>query len=57
MIKRLFIGLEFAVEGKRGSIAALKLENGEKAWRERCPRERCAGTPASRTTSMERRKR
>jgi len=28
----LFIGLEFAVEGKRGSIAALRLENGEKAW-------------------------
>ena len=28
----LFIGLEFAVEGRRGSIAALKLENGEKAW-------------------------
>jgi outer membrane protein assembly factor BamB len=28
----LFIGLEFAAEGKRGSIAALKLENGEKVW-------------------------
>ena len=28
----LFIGLEFALEGKRGSIAALKLENGEKVW-------------------------
>ena len=28
----LFIGLEFAVEGKRGSIAALKMENGEKVW-------------------------
>ncbi|HEY6341258.1 MAG TPA: PQQ-binding-like beta-propeller repeat protein [Bryobacteraceae bacterium] len=28
----LFIGLEFAVEGKRGSIAALRLENGEKVW-------------------------
>jgi outer membrane protein assembly factor BamB len=28
----LFIGLEFAVEGKRGSIAALQLENGEKIW-------------------------
>jgi outer membrane protein assembly factor BamB len=28
----LFIGLEFAVEGKRGSIAALNLENGEKVW-------------------------
>ncbi len=28
----LFIGLEFAVEGRRGSIAALKLENGEKVW-------------------------
>ena len=28
----LFIGLEFAVEGKRGSIAALRLDNGEKVW-------------------------
>ena len=28
----LFIGLEYAVEGKRGSIAALKMENGEKIW-------------------------
>ncbi len=28
----LFIGLEFAVEGKRGSIAALRMENGEKVW-------------------------
>jgi len=28
----LFIGLEFAVEGKRGSIAALRLEDGEKVW-------------------------
>jgi outer membrane protein assembly factor BamB len=28
----LFIGLEFGLEGKRGSIAALKLENGEKVW-------------------------
>jgi outer membrane protein assembly factor BamB/orotate phosphoribosyltransferase len=28
----LFIGLEFAVEGKRGSIAAIRLENGEKVW-------------------------
>ncbi len=28
----LFIGLEFAVEGKRGSIVALNLENGEKVW-------------------------
>ena len=28
----LFIGLEFAVEGKRGSITALKMENGEKVW-------------------------
>jgi outer membrane protein assembly factor BamB/orotate phosphoribosyltransferase len=28
----LFIGLEFAVEGKRGSVAALKLQNGEKVW-------------------------
>ena len=28
----LFIGLEFAVEGKRGSIAALRMEDGEKVW-------------------------
>lgn len=28
----LFIGLEFAVEGKRGSIVALNLNNGEKVW-------------------------
>ncbi len=28
----LFIGLEFAVEGKRGSIAALRMEDGEKLW-------------------------
>ncbi|HXS93153.1 MAG TPA: PQQ-binding-like beta-propeller repeat protein [Candidatus Limnocylindrales bacterium] len=28
----LFIGLEFAVEGKRGSIAALRLDNGDKVW-------------------------
>ncbi|HEY3744487.1 MAG TPA: PQQ-binding-like beta-propeller repeat protein, partial [Bryobacteraceae bacterium] len=28
----LFIGLEFAVEGKRGSIVALRLEDGEKVW-------------------------
>lgn len=28
----LFIGLEFAVERKRGSIAALRLETGEKVW-------------------------
>ncbi len=28
----VFIGLEFAVEGKRGSIAALRMENGEKVW-------------------------
>ena len=28
----LFIGLEFAVEGKRGSIAAIQMENGEKVW-------------------------
>jgi outer membrane protein assembly factor BamB/orotate phosphoribosyltransferase len=28
----LVIGLEFAVEGKRGSIVALKLDNGEKVW-------------------------
>ena len=31
-VGHLFIGLEFALEGKRGSIAALKLENGEKVW-------------------------
>jgi outer membrane protein assembly factor BamB/orotate phosphoribosyltransferase len=28
----LFIGLEFAVEGKRGSIVALNMENGKKVW-------------------------
>ena len=28
----LFIGLEFAIDGKHGSIAALKMENGEKVW-------------------------
>jgi outer membrane protein assembly factor BamB/orotate phosphoribosyltransferase len=28
----LFIGLEFAVEGKRGSIAALSLRDGKKVW-------------------------
>ncbi len=28
----LFIGLEFAVEGKRGSIAALRMGDGEKVW-------------------------
>ena len=28
----LFIGLEYAVEGKRGGIAALQLNNGELAW-------------------------
>jgi outer membrane protein assembly factor BamB/adenine/guanine phosphoribosyltransferase-like PRPP-binding protein len=28
----LFIGLEFALEGKRGSIAALRLDTGEKVW-------------------------
>jgi outer membrane protein assembly factor BamB len=28
----LFIGLEFAVEGKRGSIVALRMEDGEKVW-------------------------
>jgi orotate phosphoribosyltransferase len=28
----LFIGLEFAVEGKRGSVAALDLKTGEKVW-------------------------
>lgn len=34
----LFIGLEFAVEGKRGSIAALRVENGEKAWEHKTKR-------------------
>jgi outer membrane protein assembly factor BamB/orotate phosphoribosyltransferase len=34
----LFIGLEFAVEGKRGSIVALKLEDGEKVWEYRTKR-------------------
>ena len=28
----LFIGLEFGVEGKRGSIAALNMRTGEKVW-------------------------
>jgi outer membrane protein assembly factor BamB/orotate phosphoribosyltransferase len=28
----LFIGLEFAVEGKRGSIAALRMDDGLKVW-------------------------
>jgi outer membrane protein assembly factor BamB/orotate phosphoribosyltransferase len=28
----LFIGLEFATEGKKGSIVALNLESGEKVW-------------------------
>jgi outer membrane protein assembly factor BamB/orotate phosphoribosyltransferase len=28
----LFVGLEFAVEGKRGSIVALSIESGEKIW-------------------------
>ena len=34
----LFIGLEFAVEGKRGSIAALNMKNGEKVWEHRTRR-------------------
>ena len=34
----IFIGLELAVEGKRGSIAALKLENGEKVWEHKTKR-------------------
>ena len=34
----LFIGLEFAVEGQRGSIAALRMENGEKVWEHRTKR-------------------
>ena len=34
----LFIGLEFAVEGKRGSIAALKMESGESVWEHRTKR-------------------
>ena len=28
----LFIGLEFSIEGKRGSIVALNLDNGDKVW-------------------------
>jgi outer membrane protein assembly factor BamB/orotate phosphoribosyltransferase len=28
----LFIGLEFAVEGRRGSIVALSMDSGEKVW-------------------------
>ncbi|WP_435337934.1 PQQ-binding-like beta-propeller repeat protein, partial [Acinetobacter sp. LH3_13] len=28
----LFIGLEFAVEGKRGSVIALRMESGERVW-------------------------
>lgn len=28
----LFIGLEFAVEGKRGSVIALNMETGERVW-------------------------
>lgn len=28
----LFIGLEFSIEGRRGSIVALSLETGEKMW-------------------------
>lgn len=28
----LFIGLEFAVEGKRGSVAALRMSTGDKVW-------------------------
>jgi outer membrane protein assembly factor BamB len=28
----LFIGLEFAVEGRRGSIAALRMDDGVKVW-------------------------
>jgi len=34
----LFIGLEFAVEGKQGSIAALRLDNGQKVWEHRTRR-------------------
>lgn len=34
----LFIGLEFAVEGQRGSIAALRMEDGEKQWEHRTKR-------------------
>jgi outer membrane protein assembly factor BamB/orotate phosphoribosyltransferase len=34
----LFIGLEFAVEGQRGSIVALRLEDGEKVWEHRTRR-------------------
>lgn len=28
----LFIGLEFSIEGKRGSIVALRLEDGDQVW-------------------------
>jgi orotate phosphoribosyltransferase len=28
----LFIGLEFAVEGKRGSVVALRMDDGQKVW-------------------------
>jgi len=31
-IHLLFIGLEYALEGKRGSIVALNLDTGEKVW-------------------------
>ncbi len=34
----LFIGLEFAVEGKRGSIVALDMQTGEKVWEHRTKR-------------------
>jgi outer membrane protein assembly factor BamB/orotate phosphoribosyltransferase len=34
----LFIGLEFAVEDKRGSVAALRMEDGEKVWEHRTRR-------------------
>jgi outer membrane protein assembly factor BamB/orotate phosphoribosyltransferase len=34
----LFIGLEFAVEGKRGSIVALALDDGKKVWEHRTKR-------------------
>jgi outer membrane protein assembly factor BamB len=31
-LRLLFIGLEFAVEGKRGAIVALNMDTGEKVW-------------------------
>lgn len=41
----LFIGLEFAVEGKRGSIAAIRMADGSKVW-EHMTRRYTHGSPA-----------